>query len=185
MRTVDEGTGMSSAKSDTTLRGSQAFPPLERQSFRDGMAKLAAAVNIITSTGENGRCGFTASAVCSVTDSPPTLLVCINKSSQSHPVITSSQVLCVNTVAGLHEDLSMAFAGGVKDMGERFAVGEWTTLVTGAPVLREATVAFDCRVTQVAEVGTHDVVFCEVLAIHEGSGTDGLVYFGRKFHRLG
>jgi flavin reductase len=183
MRTVDEGTGMSSARPDT--RGNSALPPLERQSFRDAMAKLAAAVNIITSIGENGRCGFTASAVCSVTDSPPTLLVCINKNSQSHPVITSSQVLCVNTVAGPHEDLSLVFAGGVKDMGERFVVGEWTTLVTGAPVLREATVAFDCRVTQVAEVGTHDVVFCEVLAIHEGGSTDGLVYFGRKFHRLG
>lgn len=183
MRTVDEGTGMSSSSLPSPNGGT--LPPLERQLFRDGMAKLAAAVNIITSIGGNGRCGFTASAVCSVTDSPPTLLVCVNKNSQSHAVITTSQVLCVNTMAGPHEEISMAFAGGVKDMNARFAVGEWTTLVTGAPVLKEATVAFDCRVTQVAEVGTHDVVFCEVLAIHEGGSTDGLVYFGRKFHRLG
>lgn len=182
MRAIGEMTGMSSAMPDTPSRLGAA--PVDRQLFRNGMAKLAAAVNIITSIGESGRCGFTASAVCSVTDSPPTLLVCINRNSQSHPVITASQVLCVNTVAGPHEALSMAFAGGVKDMGERFAVGEWTTLVTGAPVLREATVAFDCRVTQVAEVGTHDVVFCEVLAIHEGDSAEGLVYFARRFHRL-
>jgi flavin reductase len=158
---------------------------LERQAFRNGMAKLAAAVNIITSLGENGYCGFTASAVCSVTDTPPTLLVCVNKDSQSHPAITASQVLCVNTVAGPHEDLSILFAGRVKDMDARFAAGEWTTLVTGAPVLKEAAVAFDCRVTQVTDAGTHDVVFCEVLAVQEGGSTDGLVYFGRKFHRLG
>lgn len=44
-----------------------------QQSFRDAMSKLAAAVNIITTEGPAGRAGFTASAVCSVTDEPPTL----------------------------------------------------------------------------------------------------------------
>lgn len=173
---------MNYAQSNPSARSEIAR--VEKQAFRDAMAKLAAAVNIITSVGENGPCGFTASAVCSVTDTPPTLLVCINRTSQSHAAITTSKVLCVNTVAGPHEELSMHFAGGIKEMSARFAAGEWTTLVTGAPVLADATVAFDCRVMQVAEMGTHDVLFCEVLAIHEGGATDGLVYFGRKFHRL-
>ncbi|MCK0198876.1 flavin reductase [Ancylobacter sp. 6x-1] len=163
-----------------------AADAVARDHFRAGMAKLPAAVNIITSLGEDGRCGFTASAVCSVTDSPPTLLVCVNRSNQSHRAIATSQVLCVNTLAGPHhEALSMAFAGGVKAMDERFAGGEWTALATGAPVLTEATVAFDCRVTQMSSVGTHDVMFCEVLAIHEGGSSQGLVYFGRRFHHLG
>ena len=50
-----------------------------RQDFRDAMARLGAAVNIITTGGPAGRGGFTASAVCSVTDEPPTLLVCMNR----------------------------------------------------------------------------------------------------------
>ena len=50
-----------------------------RQDFRDAMARLGAAVNIITTGGPAGRGGFTASAVCSVTDDPPTLLVCMNR----------------------------------------------------------------------------------------------------------
>ncbi|MBS7540317.1 flavin reductase [Ancylobacter lacus] len=167
------------------LAGEPLSAAVSRELYRSGMAKLPAAVNIITSLGEAGRCGFTASAVCSVTDSPPTLLVCVNRTNQSHKAIAASRVLCVNTLAGPHhEALSMAFAGGVKNMDERFAAGDWTTLVTGAPVLAEATVAFDCRVTHMAEVGTHDVVFCEVLGIHEGGAAEGLVYFGRRFHHL-
>ena len=39
---------------------------------------LSAAVNVVTTDGPAGRHGFTASAVCSVTDNPPTLLVCMN-----------------------------------------------------------------------------------------------------------
>ena len=49
--------------------------------FRDGMALLAGAVNVITTDGPHGRAGFTATAVCSVTDQPPTLLVCMNRGS--------------------------------------------------------------------------------------------------------
>ena len=42
--------------------------------FRDGMARLAGAVNVITTDGPKGFAGITATAVCSVTDQPPTLL---------------------------------------------------------------------------------------------------------------
>jgi flavin reductase len=159
---------------------------VDSRSFRSGMARLAAGVNIITSTGPKGWCGFTASAVCSVTDDPPTLLVCANRGSQSYDTIKASGFLCVNTVSGGHEELSMRFAGanGLKDMRARFAGADWTTLVTGAPALSDASVTFDCRVVHNVEVGTHDAFFCEVLAIREGGRSDGIVYFGRQFHRV-
>jgi flavin reductase len=158
--------------------------PVDAKAFRSGMSRLAAGVNIITSRGEDGWCGFTASAVCSVTDDPPTLLVCMNKNAQSHDTIQASGVLCVNTIAGPHEDLSMRFSGAVKDMSSRFAGVDWTTLATGAPILPDATVSFDCQVSRRVEIGTHVVLFCEVVAIREGTRVEGLVYFGRKFHRV-
>jgi Conserved protein/domain typically associated with flavoprotein oxygenases, DIM6/NTAB family len=48
-------------------------PEVDRDAFRNAMARLGSAVNIITTDGPAGRAGFTASAVCSVTDTPPTL----------------------------------------------------------------------------------------------------------------
>lgn len=159
---------------------------IDSKTYRSGMARLAAGVNIITSVGKSGRCGFTASAVCSVTDDPPTLLVCINRGSQSYETIKASRVLCVNTVSSPHEELSMRFAGanGVKDMDARFAGAEWAMLVTGAPALSDAVVSFDCRVARMVGIGSHDALFCEVVAIREAKSCEGLVYFGRKFHRL-
>jgi flavin reductase len=165
-------------------------PPLtntvDKKAYRDGMSYLAAAVNVITSDGPAGRCGFTASAVCSVTDSPPTLLVCLNKTSQSSDAVKLNGTICVNTISGSHEGLCMTFAGadGTKDMDARFAGGEWTTLATGAPVLVGATVAFDCRIVEITEIGSHDVLFCEVVEIEQGENSEGLVYFGRAFHKV-
>ena len=68
----------------------------DKQTFRDAMACVGAAVNIITTDGPAGRAGFTASAVCSVTDSPPTLLVCLNRGASVWPTF-SETAPCAST----------------------------------------------------------------------------------------
>ena len=158
---------------------------VDRQAYRDAMARLGAAVSVITTAGPAGQAGFTASAVCSVTDQPPTLLVCMNRGSTVNAVFKANGVLCVNTLAASQESLSPLFGGsGDITMEERFARDRWSTLITGSPVLEGAVVSFDCRIAQTTEVGTHSVVFCEVLSIQSGTAHEGLIYFGRAYHRV-
>ena len=158
---------------------------IDRDAYRDAMARLGAAVSVITSDGPAGRCAFTASAVCSVTDEPPTLVVCMNRGSDSYQAFKDNAVLCVNTLAASQEALSPIFAGFTDHtMPQRFEQAGWTTLATGAPVLTDAVVSFDCRIAQISEVGTHGVFFCEVDAIQSGSSHEGLIYFGRSYHRI-
>lgn len=158
-------------------------PMVTKQDYRDAMARLGAAVNIITTDGPGGRHGFTASAVCSVTDTPPTLLVCLNRGSSASTVIHANGVLCVNTLAPAHEALSRLFGGGTP-VAERFAAATWKPSVTGAPLLDGAAVAFDCRIVRSVEVGTHDVLFCEVVGLATEGAREGLIYFGRRYHPL-
>ena len=148
------------------------------------MARLGAAVNVVTTTGEAGPCGLTASAVCSVTDDPPTLLLCINRESELNEMF-GRRACCASTrwppprknspfIRRVHRGA----AGGP------LRAGRWTTLATGAPVLSDAVVSFDCRIAQSTEVGTHTVFFCEVDAIQTGGAHEGLIYFGRSYHRI-
>ena len=156
---------------------------LARESYRDAMARLTSAVNIVSSDGPAGLAGFTASAVCSVTDHPPTLLVCVNLSSRQEELLRINGVLCVNTLAAGQEPVARAFSTRALAMPERFATADWSRLVTGAPVLQGALAVFDCRVVERLERGTHAVLFCEVLAGHAGEGSP-LVYFDRAFRGL-
>lgn len=153
--------------------------------FRNAMALLGGAVSVITTDGPAGRCGFTASAVCSVTDSPPTLLVCMNRTSNSNAQFKANGTVCVNVLAGTHQELSGAFANKALSMEQRFASTGWTTLESGAPVMLEALVNFDCRIAQVHEVGSHNIFYCEIQSIRQGGADEGLVYFNRAYHRLG
>ena len=159
--------------------------PVEKQAYRDAMARLGAAVNVITTDGPGGKAGFTASAVTSVTDTPPTLLVCANRANDSYPAFMKNQVLCVNTLTPAQEILSPMFAGMTKHADhERFNYHTWHVLETGAPVLDEAVAAFDCRITQIIESGTHDVFFCSVEAVRTGPFHEGLIYYGRGYHKV-
>lgn len=157
-----------------------------QQSYRDAMALLGAAVSVLTTDGPAGRVAFTASAVCSVTDDPPTLLACLNRASGLNPIFRDNGVLCVNVLSPGQEALSPLFGGKVEGGTDtRFAAAEWSTLSTGAPVLVGAVVSFDCRIVQTTEVGTHTVLFCEVAALQSGSMRQGLIYFGRAYHPIG
>ena len=158
---------------------------VDQKAYRDAMARLGAAVNIITTDGPGGKRGFTASAVCSVTDSPPTLLVCLNRSSDSNQALKDNGVACVNVLSAGQQHLSPVFAGmGEGDYDARFAQAAWTRLANGTTALAGALVSFECRVAQAREVGTHTVFFCEVDAVHAGDPGPALLYFARGYHTL-
>ncbi|MGA0531679.1 flavin reductase [Hansschlegelia sp. KR7-227] len=164
--------------SDTCPEAIEA--PLTKERYRDAMASVAAAVNVVTTDGPAGRAGFTATAVCSVTDAPPTLLVCVKRDSSVGEAFRANGALCVNTLAPEHVALSNLF-GGRTHVDERFAAAVWTTAETGAPVLEGALASFDCRVASVVDVGTHAVLFCEVVAIGLGEPSEALIYVGRRY----
>lgn len=161
----------------------EAVASVSPEAFRQGMAGLPGAVNIVTTETASGKAGFTATAVCSVSDNPGTLLVCLNRSASVHAAFENTTSLVINTLDAGQDQLSNLF-GGKAPMDERFASAEWQTLVTGSPVLADAAVAFDCVITDRQSVATHDVIFCRVVDIKQKDQAGSLLYFQRGYHHL-
>lgn len=170
---------------DTLSLPPRATP--EAASFRDAMARVATAVHVVTTLGPAGRAGLTATAVASVSDNPPTVLVCIARPSRTLAVIEASGLFCINTLPGADVDLAEIFASRRGVEGEaRFATRDWTTLATGAPVLSDAVAAFDCRLTAVQDVATHRILIGEVMGLG-GAATApdrSLIYRQRQFQAV-
>jgi flavin reductase len=156
---------------------------ISSEAFRNGMACLPGAVNIVTTNVSGDKAGFTATAVCSVSDNPPTLLVCLNRGASVHQSFSQASNLVINTLGAGQDHLSNIF-GGKAPMLERFAQGQWGTLVSGAPVLQDAAVSFDCKIVVKRSVATHDVFFCEVLGIKQNEHAGALLYFQRGYHQI-
>lgn len=148
------------------------------------MARLGAAVNIIVTDGPAGRHGMTASAVCSISDDPASLLLCVNRAARMHDVLTANGMLTVNILSGAQAPLSATFADRHTDMDGRFASCEWTMLEHGVPALTGALATFGCAVHSTVSMGSHSIFLCEVLHLLIGEEEAGLVYFDRAYHAL-
>ena len=151
--------------------------------FKRGMRALAGAVNIITSCHEGRRYGMTATAVCSASADPPTVLVCVNQLTTTHQAIAGAGVFCVNVLRHEDQELSGLFSGGQKGEG-RFRDDQWGALATGSPVLYNALVSFDCRVVNRLVHGTHTIFLGEVEHLQIGARGKPLLYSDGQYAKL-
>jgi flavin reductase (DIM6/NTAB) family NADH-FMN oxidoreductase RutF len=150
--------------------------------FRAAMRELAAGVAIVTAGSGACRRGMTATAVCSLSATPPALLVCVNRDADCHKTILEYGAFCVNLLGSAGETLASRFAGRTGERGaERFGVGRWGMLSTGAPVLQDAVASFDCILRETVDAGTHSIFIGDVDAVTTGAGNSALVYRGGRF----
>lgn len=155
------------------------------QTYRDAMAHFAGAVHVITTDGPGGLRGTTVIAACSVSDSPPTVLACLNRENLNNQAFVANGRFALNTLAARHEPLSVAFSGvtGLTP-AERFAMAEWDTIATGAPTLVGAVAVFDCELVDTKDLATHRVLFGKVTGLRVGDTLRPLIYFDRAYRTL-
>lgn len=158
--------------------------PVSTAEFLAGMRRLAAGVTIVTARHGGVPAGMTATAVCSLTAEPPSLLACIQRGTDTHDAIAGSGGFAVNLLTTRHRRLSDLFGGREGSFGPaRFARGRWADGSTGAPLLRDAAAVFECRLRESLAASTHTVFIGEVVAVTLGEG-EPLVYRDRAYHRL-
>src|SRR5437660_12727611 len=122
-----------------TAVGPEIVRTVEPAAFREAMSRLGAAVHVITTAGPGGKAGATATAVCSVSDAPPTLLMCLNRRSQTNPAAVEHGVFCVNTLGDAVSEVADIFAGRAGVSGsDSLGTGESITLSTCSLVLASA-----------------------------------------------
>lgn len=160
----------------------QSIAPEE---YREAMSRYAGHVQIVTTEMDGERRGMTATASCSVSDDPPTVLVCINRVNPRNRLFFDSGAFALNTLSTAHRALADAFSGlnGMSEE-ERFAIAAWDTITTGAPTLADGRAVFDCRVLELKPMSTHTVVFGQVVGLRLGERRPALLYLDRRYQEL-
>ena len=100
------------------------------QGFRDAMRRLAGSVTVVTVSHDGERHGTTATAVTSLSMAPPSLLVCFNRDSRLHALLSAAERFCVNLLHTDNVDVSKLFSSPVTS-AERFAKGNWNDDAAG------------------------------------------------------
>jgi flavin reductase (DIM6/NTAB) family NADH-FMN oxidoreductase RutF len=90
---------------------SAVHPDANSADFRLAMREFASGVAIVTCSNGKERAGCTATALASLSLSPPSLVVCLERSSSTLAVLTQPRAFAVNILAAQHGALASRFAG--------------------------------------------------------------------------
>jgi len=142
--------------------------------FKPVLARWGTGGTIVTARDGDRIHGMTVSAFTEVSLEPPLVLVCADKSSNTHPVIASGKVFAVNILAREQAELSTKFASKQHE-AERFDDLDYEAGATGAPILAGCVANLDCRVVASHDHGDHVVYVGEVVELRR-SGREPLLY---------
>ena len=135
--------------------------PLDPDAFRAVLGRFASGVTVITLCDERGRDhGMTVSAFCSLSLSPPLVLVCIDHTASMHKLFVEGRHIAVNILAAGQEALSRRFSG--LDANRFDGIG-YSRGLTGAALLDDVLATLECRIAALHQGGDHTIVVSEVV----------------------
>ena len=148
--------------------------------FRDGLARMATSVSVVTTQVDGRHHGFTANSVVSVSEDPPLVAICLAVNAECHEAFTRARTVAVNVLAYGQEHLSQLFStrGADKFGTDGFAPGD-----RDAPVLPGAALVLEGAVHTRQSAGDHTMFLVDVSHVRVGD-TAPLVYQERRFRRL-
>jgi flavin reductase (DIM6/NTAB) family NADH-FMN oxidoreductase RutF len=150
--------------------------------FRGAMRHLAGGVSVITAGRGKDIAGMTVTSVSSLSVDPPTLIVSINRSASSWPLLKRYGYFGVNILTSDQIDIAERFTGkdGLTGAG-RFGGAEWTTRASGVPLLAGALAAIECEVEEIVERHSHAILIGRVLDLQLSTRTAALAYWQGQY----
>ena len=152
----------------------------DSQEQRRIMGLFATGVTVVSTQHDQQTWGMTANAITSLSLDPPLILVAVQRESQTHEKLKQAGCFAVNILSTDQEEISNRFAfEGPKDFSDL----DFTTDVTGAPILSGTLGYVDCRLKEILPGGDHDIFIGEIVAGNSSEGQP-LLYYQGKYTRL-
>jgi flavin reductase (DIM6/NTAB) family NADH-FMN oxidoreductase RutF/DNA-binding GntR family transcriptional regulator len=153
---------------------------LDAEVFREVMGRFASGVSVLTTAHEGRDWGMTASALCSVSLDPPTILICINRLAPSGQAIAEARHFAANILGAEQGWLAELFARPSED---KFAEVGFRRGGCGDPVLADCLAVLECQVVDEIVARSHRVLIADVLAAGTAD-VEPLTYYRGTFGRF-
>jgi flavin reductase len=158
------------------------------EEFRLAMRGFAASVAIVASAEAGVRAGIVATAVMSISLTPPSLMVAINRFSSCLGLLLHRRAFTVSLLN--REQAEFASRFNRSKPNERFSEGRWEYLsetearVGGLPFLCDAQANIFCSIDEAIESHTHTLLIGRVRCLRLGQAIDPLLYCDGQYGRF-
>ena len=168
------------------MKDEKIIQMIKPEDLKEAMRSWLTGVAIVTGRDGEAFHGMTANSFNSLALDPPTVLVALRHHTRTQQLVRKGRNFGVS-ILDIHQlGLARRFAGQTELDKPRFEGVETFELVTGAPLISQATAFLDCKVIKDFDVGETTVFIGEVLAsrVDPGEGKEPLLYFNRQWRKL-
>ncbi|WEK05279.1 MAG: flavin reductase family protein [Candidatus Devosia phytovorans] len=154
---------------------------IDVRTFWQAVGLRAVGTAIVTAEGNDGPRGFLALSATHLCASPPTMMISVDKNTSAVSAILEGGHFAINYLSTEQGELAGPFGGkGELKGADRFTLGSWTKLTTGAPVLDGASGVIDCEVEETIERHGTLIVLGRVRDFAATEGTSPMVSYKGK-----
>lgn len=159
---------------------------IDSENLRQTMRMWVSGVTVVTTHNGERRAGVTASSFTSVSLDPPLVLVCLQNHIETFKLINESKHFAISVLRADQALLSKQFAGFVPlpEGEDRFYGVDIIQAVTGSPILADAVAWVDCKLHDLYDTGTSQIIVGEVLATGHQANQLPLVYHNRGYYDM-
>jgi flavin reductase (DIM6/NTAB) family NADH-FMN oxidoreductase RutF len=151
---------------------------IDAKAFWRALGQRAIGSTIVTARSADGPAGFLGLSASHISADPPLMLASIDRRTSALQTVLAARHFAVNFLPSDASEIADLFGGkGTLKGADRFNIGQWQTLTTGAPVLATALGAMDCILEDTIERGGICIVIGRVVDVLVGSGGNPLIHF--------
>ena len=139
--------------------------PGSADALRRVMAQFTSGVTVVTALRAGVKHAMTATAVCSVSLTPPLVLVCVSRASRFHVAVLEAEAWCVSLLSADQAPVARHFANRGRDLLSQFDAVPFTPSPrSGTPVVDGALAWMECFTYGRHDGGDHTIVVGELVA---------------------
>jgi flavin reductase (DIM6/NTAB) family NADH-FMN oxidoreductase RutF len=143
------------------------------------LRRLASAVAVVTCRDGETRHAMTATAVSAMSMQPPSMIVCVNRSTGFHAAISRARDFAINILHRRQVEISAGCGGNARGE-DRFGLGGWSE-ENGVPVLPDAQARIVCSKEHRFDYGSHTIFLGRVTSVGIHGEVDPLIYVDGKY----
>jgi flavin reductase (DIM6/NTAB) family NADH-FMN oxidoreductase RutF len=151
------------------------------KAVKSAFKALGKSVCVLSYQDQETRAASVATAVCNISEAPPSLLLCVEKTASFAALLGRDSKFTVNVLGAEQQDIMQQVATTKGE--QRFELGSWQQEQDWL-LLQESQANFLCKVSALETLPSHLIIIADIEDVHSEAQPSALIYLGGQFRTL-
>lgn len=165
---------------DTSTTATPTYPDTDL--LKEVNRRFVTGVTLVTTMDDGVPRGLAVNAFANISLDPPTVMVCVQRTSSTHDCLFRATHLAINIASTAQMEVMGKLSSKAED---KFAGVDWSPGTHGSPILAGSSAHMEVEIRERLQASTHTVFICRVVDAEVSDEVPVIYSAGRFFDPTG